>query len=113
MIRKVVALPSVSSRTGRPLNLQLQINSLVPYLKPKSILVAATDVTFSKSIYNPNQPANYSSSPAFQSIREWFTKERFVDVTVKNRILPLSIAVDAAWADDHGRTLDKVVKHRR
>ncbi len=113
IIRRIVALPSSSSRTGRPLNLQLQINSLVPYLKPKSIVVAADDVTLSKPIYNPNKYANYSSSHAFQSLREWFTKERFIDVTVKNRTLPLSIAIDAAWADDHGRTLDKVVKHGR
>lgn len=107
-------------------------------MKPKSILVAADDVTLSKPLYNPNievtpgssrasmstkprgrfilsplRHANYSSWRAFRSLRAWFTKERFIDVTVKNRTLPLSIAIDAAWADDHGRTLDKVVKHGR
>ena len=39
--------------------------------------------------------------------------EKFIDVRVKDRMWPLSLNIDAAWADDDGRTLDKVVKHRR
>lgn len=126
IIRKIFALPS-SPRSGSPLQLQLQVTSLVPYMKPKNLVVAASDVILAKPVCGPitesstgPHRASKSTSPhgrsklsPYHPLWEWFTKEKFIDVNVKNRIWPMSIAIDAAWADNDGRTLDKVVQHRR
>lgn len=61
----------------------------------------------------PFRKLNYSTWKAFRSLRAWFSMERFLDVKVQNRMLPLSINVDAAWVDDSGRTLDQIVRHGR
>ena len=62
---------------------------------------------------NPVRRLNQQCWRAFESLRAWFSMERFIGVGVKDRIWPLKIRVDAVWANKDGRTLDQIVNHKR
>ena len=112
-------------------------------MKPRSIIVAAKDVTFSGQLQiqgnefrardalnsqrsgssldakgrdhlmrNPVRRLNQKCWRAFESLRAWFSMERFIGVSVKDKMWPLRIRVDAAWANEDGRTLDQIVNHK-
>lgn len=89
-------------------------------MKPNLIMVAANDVVMSGRLASAKAELGHELAAlqrqgtafrAFQSLRAWFSMERFIDIQIRGRRLPLSMDVNAAWVDEHGRTLDKIVKH--
>ena len=76
-------------------------------------MVAAEDITMSSSLYRPRGTTTDNNVGIFTSIRNWLSMDNFVDIRVKDRFWPLYLDPNAAWADENGRTLDRVVKHRR
>lgn len=114
IISKINALPSSSARVGGSLHLELQTSSLVPlFRKPRSIVVAAEDITISSSLYRPQGTVADDNVSLFTSIGNWLSMENLIDVRMRDRFWPLYLDPNAAWADEGGRTIDSVVKHRR
>ena len=83
------------------------------FMKPRSIVVAAEDITISSSLHRPRDIDTDDTIGLFVSIRNWLNMDGFLDLRLKDRFWPIYLDPNAAWADEDGKTIDSIVKHSR
>lgn len=82
-------------------------------MKPKSIVVAAEDITMSSSLHRAQDIDTDDNTGFFESVWNWIGMDDFLHVRLKDRFWPIYLDPNAAWADEDGKTIDSIVKHSR
>ena len=97
---------------SEPIHIDLSVMTAAETASVKRRLAIIYELDKTRIMTRPFRHLNYFLWRGYQSLKQVFSLQGFIDLRIKGKNGSWKIDRNAAWALDDGRALDKLVKHR-